>query len=125
MKRPFFALMLFLAVGALALAAVLWMFGAHWLWVVFGVLLAVLFLAAAFGEPDEARGDTPVALLLDPMTGVPDFDGYRPRESELPQTQPAAELIQYEVSGESAEEILAQVMAAHDETKGADEHGSF
>lgn len=62
----------------------------------------------------EARGNTPVAVILDPLTGLPDFEGYRPKESELPQEQPAAELIQYEVAGESADELLARIVATHE-----------
>ena len=49
------------------------------------------------------------------MTGVPDFERYRPMESELPQQQPTAELIQYEVAGESVDDVLARVIAAHDD----------
>lgn len=67
------------------------------------------------------RGNKPAAVIIDPLTGVPDFDGYRPRESELPQQQPAAELIQHEVSGESAEDILARVYLEHEHTKEIDD----
>lgn len=62
----------------------------------------------------EGRDNRPAAVIIDPMTGVPDFDGYRPMESELPQQQPTAELIQYEVAGESVDDVLARVIAAHD-----------
>ena len=61
----------------------------------------------------DERDGRPAAVIINPMTGVPDFDGYRPRESELPQQQPAAELIQHEVAGESADEMLARVIAEH------------
>lgn len=77
----------------------------------------------------EERDGRPAAIIIDPMTGVPDFDRYRPMESELPQQQPAAELIQHEVSGESADEMLARVIAEHarkmtnEETE--DAHGSI
>ena len=60
-----------------------------------------------------AREGRPPAVIIDPMTGVPDFDGYRPREWELPQQQPEAEMIEHTVQQESAEEILAAVRAAH------------
>lgn len=60
------------------------------------------------------RDGRPVAVVFDPFTGTPDFEGYRPRESELPQQQPVAEVIQHEVSGESADEMLARVIAAHE-----------
>lgn len=77
----------------------------------------------------EERDNRPAAVIIDPMTGVPDFEGYRPMESELPQQQPAAELIQHEVSGESADEVLARVFAEHQrKTSGKeteDEHGSI
>lgn len=77
----------------------------------------------------EERDNRPAAVIIDPMTGVPDFEGYRPMESELPQQQPAAELIQHEVSGESADEVLARVIAEHQrKTSGKeteDEHGSI
>lgn len=77
----------------------------------------------------EGRDNRPAAIIIDPMTGVPDFEGYRPMESELPQQQPAAELIQHEVSGESADEVLARVIAEHQrKTSGKeteDEHGSI
>ena len=63
----------------------------------------------------EERDNRPAAVIIDPLTGVPDFDGYRPRESELPQQQPAAELIQHEVAGESADDVLAIVIAEHQE----------
>lgn len=63
----------------------------------------------------EGRDNRPAAVIIDPMTGVPDFDGYRPMESELPQQQPTAELIQYEVAGESVDDVLARVIAAHDD----------
>lgn len=63
----------------------------------------------------EERDNRPAAIIIDPMTGVPDFEGYRPMESELPQQQPAAELIQYEVAGESVDDVLARVIAAHDD----------
>ena len=63
----------------------------------------------------EGRDNRPAAVIIDPMTGVPDFDRYRPMESELPQQQPTAELIQYEVAGESVDDVLAQVIAAHDD----------
>lgn len=62
----------------------------------------------------EGRDNRPAAVIIDPMTGVPDFEGYRPMESELPQQQPTAELIQYEVAGESADEMLAHVIAEHE-----------
>lgn len=62
----------------------------------------------------EGRDNRPAAVIIDPMTGVPDFDRYRPMESELPQQQPTAELIQYEVAGESVDDVLARVIAAHD-----------
>ena len=61
----------------------------------------------------EGRDNRPAAVIIDPMTGVPDFERYRPMESELPQ-QPTAELIQYEVAGESVDDVLARVIAAHD-----------
>lgn len=64
----------------------------------------------------EGRDNRPAAVIIDPMTGVPDFDRYRPMESELPQQQPTAELIQYEVAGESVDDVLARVIAAHDDT---------
>lgn len=77
----------------------------------------------------EERDNRPAAIIIDPMTGVPDFEGYRPMESELPQQQPAAELIQHEVSGESADEVLARVIAEHQrKTSGKEtenEHGSI
>ena len=63
----------------------------------------------------EGRDNRPAAVIIDPMTGVPDFDRYRPMESELPQQQPTAELIQYEVAGESGDDVLARVIAAHDD----------
>lgn len=63
----------------------------------------------------EGRDNRPAALIIDPMTGVPDFERYRPMESELPQQQPTAELIQYEVAGESVDDVLARVIAAHDD----------
>lgn len=62
----------------------------------------------------ERRDNRPAAVIIDPMTGVPDFERYRPMESELPQQQPTAELIQYEVAGESVDDVLARVIAAHD-----------
>lgn len=62
----------------------------------------------------EERDNRPAAIIIDPMTGVPDFERYRPMESELPQQQPTAELIQYEVAGESVDDVLARVIAAHD-----------
>ena len=62
----------------------------------------------------EGRDNRPAAVIIDPMTGVPDFERYRPMESELPQQQPTAELIQYEVAGESVDDVLARVIAAHD-----------
>lgn len=77
----------------------------------------------------EGRDNRPAAVIIDPMTGVPDFEGYRPMESELPQQQPAAELIQYEVSGESADEVLARVIAEHEKKtinrETENEHGSI
>lgn len=63
----------------------------------------------------EERDNRPAAVIIDPMTGVPDFERYRPMESELPQQQPTAELIQYEVAGESVDDVLARVIAAHDD----------
>lgn len=63
----------------------------------------------------ERRDNRPAAVIIDPMTGVPDFERYRPMESELPQQQPTAELIQYEVAGESVDDVLARVIAAHDD----------
>lgn len=63
----------------------------------------------------EERDNRPAAIIIDPMTGVPDFERYRPMESELPQQQPTAELIQYEVAGESVDDVLARVIAAHDD----------
>lgn len=63
----------------------------------------------------EGRDSRPAAVIIDPMTGVPDFERYRPMESELPQQQPTAELIQYEVAGESVDDVLARVIAAHDD----------
>lgn len=63
----------------------------------------------------EERDNRPAAIIIDPMTGVPDFEHYRPMESELPQQQPTAELIQYEVAGESVDDVLARVIAAHDD----------
>lgn len=63
----------------------------------------------------EGRDNRPAAVIIDPMTGVPDFDRYRPMESELPQQQPTAELTQYEVAGESVDDVLARVIAAHDD----------
>lgn len=63
----------------------------------------------------EGRANRPAAVIIDPMTGVPDFERYRPMESELPQQQPTAELIQYEVAGESVDDVLARVIAAHDD----------
>lgn len=63
----------------------------------------------------EGRDNRPAAVIIDPMTGVPDFERYRPIESELPQQQPTAELIQYEVAGESVDDVLARVIAAHDD----------
>lgn len=63
----------------------------------------------------EGRDNRPAAGIIDPMTGVPDFERYRPMESELPQQQPTAELIQYEVAGESVDDVLARVIAAHDD----------
>lgn len=63
----------------------------------------------------EQRNNRPAAVIIDPMTGVPDFERYRPMESELPQQQPTAELIQYEVAGESVDDVLARVIAAHDD----------
>lgn len=62
----------------------------------------------------EGRDNRPAAVIIDPMTSVPDFERYRPMESELPQQQPTAELIQYEVAGESVDDVLARVIAAHD-----------
>lgn len=63
----------------------------------------------------EGRDNRPAAVIIEPMTGVPDFERYRPMESELPQQQPTAELIQYEVAGESVDDVLARVIAAHDD----------
>ena len=63
----------------------------------------------------EGRDNRPAAVIIDPMTGVPDFERYRPMDSELPQQQPTAELIQYEVAGESVDDVLARVIAAHDD----------
>ena len=63
----------------------------------------------------EGRDNRPAAVIIDPMTGVPDFERYRPMESELPQQHPTAELIQYEVAGESVDDVLARVIAAHDD----------
>ena len=63
----------------------------------------------------EGRDNRQAADIIDPMTGVPDFERYRPMESELPQQQPTAELIQYEVAGESVDDVLARVIAAHDD----------
>ena len=63
----------------------------------------------------EGRDNRPAAVIIDPMTGVPDFERYRPMASELPQQQPTAELIQYEVAGESVDDVLARVIAAHDD----------
>lgn len=63
----------------------------------------------------EGHDNRPAAVIIDPMTGVPDFERYRPMESELPQQQPTAELIQYEVAGESVDDVLARVIAAHDD----------
>ena len=63
----------------------------------------------------EGRDNRPAAVIIDPMTGVPEFERYRPMESELPQQQPTAELIQYEVAGESVDDVLARVIAAHDD----------
>ena len=63
----------------------------------------------------EGRDNRPAAVIIDPMTGVPDFERYRPMESELPQQQPTAELIQYEVAGESVDDVLARVIVAHDD----------
>ncbi len=63
----------------------------------------------------EGRDNRPAAVIIDPMTGVPDFERYRPMESELPQQQLTAELIQYEVAGESVDDVLARVIAAHDD----------
>lgn len=63
----------------------------------------------------EGRDNRPAAVIIDPTTGVPDFERYRPMESELPQQQPTAELIQYEVAGESVDDVLARVIAAHDD----------
>ena len=63
----------------------------------------------------EGRDNRPAAVIIDPMTGVPDFERYRTMESELPQQQPTAELIQYEVAGESVDDVLARVIAAHDD----------
>lgn len=63
----------------------------------------------------EGRDNRPAAVIIDPMTGVPDFERYRPMESELPQQQPTAELIQYEVAGESVDDVLERVIAAHDD----------
>lgn len=63
----------------------------------------------------EGRDNRPAAVIINPMTGVPDFERYRPMESELPQQQPTAELIQYEVAGESVDDVLARVIAAHDD----------
>lgn len=63
----------------------------------------------------EGRDNRPAAVIIDPMTGVPDFERYRPMESELPQQQPTAELIQYEAAGESVDDVLARVIAAHDD----------
>lgn len=63
----------------------------------------------------EGRDNRPAAVIIDPMTGVPDFERYRPMESELPQQQPTAELIQYEVAGENVDDVLARVIAAHDD----------
>lgn len=63
----------------------------------------------------EGRDNRPAAVIIDPITGVPDFERYRPMESELPQQQPTAELIQYEVAGESVDDVLARVIAAHDD----------
>lgn len=63
----------------------------------------------------EGCDNRPAAVIIDPMTGVPDFERYRPMESELPQQQPTAELIQYEVAGESVDDVLARVIAAHDD----------
>lgn len=65
----------------------------------------------------EDRDNRPAAIIIDPMTGVPDFDRYRPMESELPQQQPTAELIQYEVAGESVDDLLARIVAAHEDAE--------
>lgn len=71
----------------------------------------------------DERDGRPAAVIINPMTGVPDFDGYRPSEGELPQSQPVSEMIQYEVSGESAEEMLARVIAQHDAPTSNDKEG--
>lgn len=115
MKRPLAKLSMLFGVCAAVAAVALWAFGAGWLVVAACAAIAVVLFWASRGDLDSARGNQPVAVIIDPLTGVPDFDGYRPRESELPQDQPAAELIQHEVAGESMDEILARVVAAHQE----------
>lgn len=115
MKRPLATLAMFFGLCAAVTGVALWMFGAGLLAIAVCVVMAGVLFWASRGDLDSARGNQPVAVIIDPTTGMPDFEGYRPRESELPQDQPAAEMIQYEVAGESADDILASVMAAHQE----------
>lgn len=73
------------------------------LWMVIGcAVIACFFLIKSIMHPslDEVRGSQPAATIFNPMTATPDFDGYRPQERDLPQNQPAAEMIEKEVSGE-------------------------
>lgn len=116
MKRPLAKLAMLFGICAALSALALWVFGADWFVVAFLAVLAVVLFWASRGDLDNARGNQPVAVIIDPRTGVPDFEGYRPHESELPQDQPAAEMIQHEVAGESADEILEKVIAVHQNT---------
>ncbi|MDO4280098.1 MAG: hypothetical protein Q4C56_00555 [Peptococcaceae bacterium] len=79
--------------AVLATLAIGWLFTP-----LLGFVFVVLVVGACalywHAGPDPERGDTPVATIIDPMTGVPDFEGYRPMESELPQTQPSAEVFE-------------------------------
>ena len=118
MTRPLAKLAMLLGGCAVLSAVALWIFGAAWWLSALAAVLAVALFVGSRGDLDEERGNQPVAVIIDPLTGVPDFEGYRPRESELPQQQPAAELIQHEVSGESADDILARVYQEHENDQG-------
>lgn len=98
----------------LRLVAVLLMASAVGLWLLDGPRWLSLILAAAGGvcawvgwvppSPDEARGNVSSAIFVNPHTLAPDFDGYRPRESDLPQEQPAGEIYERESTAALFEE---------------------
>lgn len=91
-----------------------------------------LLLAAAGGvcvwagwvppSPDDERGDISSAIFVNPQTLAPDFEGYRPRESDLPQEQPAGEIYERESQAGlfAGEEDLETVDHAPDRLPQAD-----